>query len=313
MREAPDNPPTNRLGAGLSEEDLLQAVAASGYPLQTLVAAGLRRDSYGVQEEWSYIDKDSGQMRALDVLAFKSFSQPDAGAPREGEIYSGLTLLIECKQSTMPYVFFLSSSLPVVRDFPLVTGLPKLDLKRENRTWADVPIAYALGLDRWGLIRNATYSTSFTKAHRKGKGLEFSGTDPFNGLVLPLSKALNYYAERNKVQRQPYNCFGKLTVAIGVLDAPMVGVRVTEEETEAYHLPWVRVLKHETRGPEDRFGRDSMVAIDVIHKDFFGAYLKEHLLPFAEAFSILVQKNKKHLIAGQGPAGGDEPRLVLPA
>lgn len=223
-------------------------------------------------------------------------------------------MLIECKQSAMPYVFFLSSNTPAVRDFPLVTGLPKLDVKKpDGRTSPNVPIVYALGLDGWGFIKDATYSLSFTKGHRKGKGLEFSGTDPFNNLVLPLSKALDYYAERRKAQARSHHYFGDLTVAIGVLDAPMVGVCVTEEGAEVHHLPWVRVLKHETRGVDERFGRDRTVAIDVVHKDFLGTYLNDHLHPFAEAFSVLLDRNKEHIAAGEGPAAGDEPRLTLRA
>ena len=59
MDSSVDNPPTNKLPQGLSENDVMEAVAASGYQLQTLVAQDLRRDFFHVQEDWSSIDKDS--------------------------------------------------------------------------------------------------------------------------------------------------------------------------------------------------------------------------------------------------------------
>jgi hypothetical protein len=51
-----------------------------------------------VQEEWSYPDRDTGELRTLDVWAVKYLSGPTPPPGKEGHLDIGLALLIECKQ-----------------------------------------------------------------------------------------------------------------------------------------------------------------------------------------------------------------------
>ena len=119
MKAIPNNPPTNKLGSGLTEADVLDAVSKSGYPLQTIIANFLR-PQFHVQEEWSYDDKDTHEPRTMDILAEKWLWDINQEQPR---VRPALDLLVECKQSALPYVFFLSSSKPLVPHFPRLTGL----------------------------------------------------------------------------------------------------------------------------------------------------------------------------------------------
>jgi hypothetical protein len=119
METRPNNPATNKLGPGLTETDVLDAVSKSGYPLQTIVGNYLR-SQFHVQEEWSYIDKDAQELRTIDILAEKHLYDLTREHPR---VRPTLDLLVECKQSALPYVFFLSSSKPWVPHFPLLAGL----------------------------------------------------------------------------------------------------------------------------------------------------------------------------------------------
>ena len=105
MNEAAGNPSGNALRAGVTEEQLSAAIEKSGYPLQTVVAESLRPYCERLSEEWSYVDRDSGLLRAIDVRADRTYEQDDADDPH---LRATLTLLVECKQSDMPYVFFLS-------------------------------------------------------------------------------------------------------------------------------------------------------------------------------------------------------------
>lgn len=290
----------------------MEAVSASGYPLQTLVASSLRAKFHRVQEEWSYIDRDSGDLRTLDVLATKRCS--DAGPrqrPVEGQLDPGLALLIECKQSRLPYVFFLSSSRPYVPDFPLITGLPSLSVRMKDDTgsWADVSKAMALSLDRRDFVTEASYCTAFAKCYRK-KNIELSGSEPFNNLILPLSKALDHY-ENIESYRGAINYVSHLAIGLGVLDAPLVGIHVSEDENKAVLLPWVRVVRHETTDRRERQRRGKLFAIDVVHKAFLQTYLDEHLFPFVETFSSVVARHRESLVSGSGSAIVDEPRLEL--
>jgi hypothetical protein len=71
----------------------------SGYHLQTVVARQLSGSGV-VTEEWSYRDRISGEPRPLDVFAHRRLK---AGSVK---CDISLNLLIECKKSDLPYIFF---------------------------------------------------------------------------------------------------------------------------------------------------------------------------------------------------------------
>lgn len=314
--ETPYNPPTNRLGSGVEADDVLEAVSASGYPLQTVVANKLNRDFTHTQEEWSYRDSDTNDLRTLDVLARRALYVTTMERPK---VDPYLALLIECKRAELPYVFFLSAGEAATPDFPLVTGVPKLNVQVADTgsTYSGVRVPQALSLDADAFVREAEFCTTFAKCARKGKKLELSGSEAYNALVLPLSKALHHFdmawTTKPRVKYAGYLCH--LALAVGVLDAPMVGVRASESSSQAILLPWVRVVRHESAEAADRerVNRPKVLAIDIVHKDFFDVYLNEHVGSFATRFLNLVVKHQEALSSGSGSAArGQEPRIEPP-
>jgi hypothetical protein len=69
---------SNQLGAGLNEPQVLAAVEKSGYPLQTIVGDILRSD-FDVQQEWCYVDRDSKELRAIDIHARRRLHDWESG------------------------------------------------------------------------------------------------------------------------------------------------------------------------------------------------------------------------------------------
>jgi hypothetical protein len=74
MRHAKDNPQSNEIPAGIKEQDLAEVISKSGYPLQTVISNQLKKLSFLIEEEWTYIDSESEQEkeRNLDILASKA-------------------------------------------------------------------------------------------------------------------------------------------------------------------------------------------------------------------------------------------------
>jgi hypothetical protein len=65
---------------------------------------------------------------------------------------------------------------------------------------------------------------------------------------------------------------------VSLLD--LIGVRVSESGNRLYYMPWVRVAKHESSGSnvQNRTHRpDRLLAVDIVHKDYFRTYLDQHL------------------------------------
>lgn len=305
MKESEINPETNKLGQGVEQEKLEKAITTSGYPLQTIVASLLASNFY-VQEEWSFTDPDTKDTRTIDLLAERPLYDFEGSQPR---VRPTLNLIIECKQSELPYVFFLSHNKPIAPQFPVFAGLASDEVvitsDDDPSSWHySIPQALEMYSHPF-LSENPEYSSTFSKCVRKGKNLELSGSQPYQGLVFPIIKAVSHF---KNIEAPPstamyFDCH--LTIGIGVLDSPMVGVRVKEAGHDMILLPWVRVLRHQTPAKgEGKQHRNNTFAFDVIHKDFLPTYIDRYLMPFAEYFSKLALKHQDVLASNKGFVSG---------
>jgi len=300
--EATNNPSTNKIGSGLNVKKIQDAVLNSGFPLQTQIA-NLLRSKFHVQEEWTYIDPDSKELRAIDILANMMLWNKEEFTPSL-RIYPNLSLVIECKKSELPHIFFICPKQKWIPYFPLLAGLRKTDLiditTDDSASCYKTRIIEALSLDSHQFFKEPECSNLFTKCVRKGKQIEFSGTESFHGIVLPLLKAMRQlkiaYAPKPTTAFFHFN----IILGIGIIDGPMVGVYISEKSPKLKFLPWVRIVRHEIGEKPDIFQSNRLFAIDVIHKDFFKEYIDNDLIPFAEEFSKLAIKHQKVLTSGKG-------------
>lgn len=117
------------LKAGVMGKDILEAINKSGYPFQAEVSDLIRSaiNNVHIQEEWAYIDSGSGVARALDIYAEAPLWDTETARHNEAAIHPYLSLLIECKQSDLPYILFLRTN-PVGDEvnFPEIFGLENL-------------------------------------------------------------------------------------------------------------------------------------------------------------------------------------------
>lgn len=299
------NPPTNCLPSGLSHADLVRAVSQSGFPLQTIVARMLRQSDarMGVTEEWSYLDPETQKARTIDILATLDLYDFVAEQQR---VEPTLNALIECKQSEMPYLFFLTDEEPWIPNFPSVAGLVDqvitISTDDDTSTWS-LDVLHAFELDRHPFMRAPAFAFSFSKSSRKGKKIELTGSDAYDGLMQPLLKAVQHYHVAEAPTDIAVYFRAHLVVAIAVLDAPMITVRVAEGEQRLAFEPWVRVVRRVTQEPH-RLHSHHVFAIDVLHKDFVGTYLTRHLRPFAESFRDAVNRHQAELATCKAFASG---------
>jgi hypothetical protein len=297
MDQSAANPMTNQLGPGVSEDLVRHSVERSGYPLQA-VAANLLRKRFWVQEEWCYVDRDSEDLRSIDLRAQVGLHELDP-QPR---VRPQLTLIVECKQSQLPYVFFQSKSSYGLLDYPNVFGLPSSSIMifsdDDPSTWS-LSIPTALGLDHHEFVSSPAFCNTFSKCVRKGPELELSGTEVYGGLILPLIKALDHLSKAEAPTDTAWYFDAHLSIAVGVLDAPMVVARLQDGCTKLELVPWVRVVRHEATGEEQQVPRDRLWSVDIVHVDFLPTYLDAHLIPFAEEFSRRVLRHTTEIATGQ--------------
>lgn len=76
-------------------------IALSGFPLEIEVSSILRNDGWNVRNQVYYIDNEEGKPREIDIIAHKAFFERMGDYDR-----FNISLIIECKKSDKPWVFF---------------------------------------------------------------------------------------------------------------------------------------------------------------------------------------------------------------
>ncbi len=300
MQTSTNNPDRNKLPNGLNDSDIEKAIKKSGYPLQTIITNKLN-EKFFCQEEWSFIDKKTKDIRSLDINA--SMHLYDFDEPQK-RVRPELNLLIECKQSELPYIFFLSPNKIHTYDYPYLSGLFNRNIiihSNDTTSTLKMSIMLALGIGDDPFLRDAVPSSmTFSKCTRSGKEIVLSGTEGYHNLVLPLVTALKHFEESEFPGPKAKYFDVHLPFAIGIIDGPMIGVTVTEDSHETQFIPWVRVYRHESYENEDQMERKKLFAVDIVHKDYFDTYLNDHLLPFANRYAQLMLKHDNEIADGKG-------------
>jgi hypothetical protein len=297
----PANPATNLLPAGMTESSLVQAIRSSGYPLQTQVAQ-LLSNTMRVQHEWSYLDQQSGALRALDLVASKALWDEHKIHAVRSHLYPSLTLLVECKRSELPYVFFETHS-PDFYPFrlPLVTGLPHdhITLHFEGRDLSTLTTPLSLAMSMFAhpfMTSSMPRSFSFARVHRAGSRIELSGEDVYNGVVLPIVKATAYVSKLHEPSGDALYFYPELVLPVCVIDAPMV---VQSPDGTATMQPWVRVFRNETFEEATRINEHDWYMIDFVHSDYLAEYVSM-ADAFATEYCGRMLAHEPELLSGSG-------------
>lgn len=299
---------SNALPPGVTLGQVQAAVDRSGYPLQSRVAHSLS-SNFSLQPEWGFVDRTTGDMRAIDLLASRPLS-PERPQPR---VRPSLVLLIECKRSDMPHVFFETEAPKWGGSFPHVAGLKgeEVSIKTDDtRSTFIYPHLMAIGLDQHEFIRSPLGSCStVSKVARKGKDLELTGIDAYQGLVLPIRGAVEHF--RASARPKPTYAYfqGFLVVGIAVIHGPMLSARMDEHgATQLEPVEWQRLWRHEPLSDVGHAYEGESTAIDVVHRAYLDTYINEHLLPFAELFGERVLRHGDELASGKGFVSGMNKR-----
>ncbi|VFA95723.1 Uncharacterised protein [Nocardia farcinica] len=293
---------------GVSVEELRAAVLRSGYPLQGMVVdklietiGGPASANWDIQEEWSFVDGDTNDVRQIDALVSWQASNlnPDPVAnfsDPSSFIRVHLTFLIECIQSELPYVAFTRETASGCRT-PLLLGLPHEDLGlRINATDKTATVGMstkdALGTYEFG-SRCGQYppvAVSISKAQWiKGGHLELSGQETYRSLTLPMLKAIDYLKESSRPSEQRMYYDLRLTFPIAVMRAPLFEARVQNGAVQLAEVPLVRAVRSEPTSKTGRWPDTS--GFDIVQYDFLADYAQNATNSVLE----LVERVKKFL------------------
>lgn len=296
VRVAEGNPPENVLGPNAEAEQVIEGLKASGYPLEGVVCRAMIDHFDMVVPEWGFVDSETNKHRSLDVFGSKEVARSEA-------VEATVVLLVECKRSDLPYVFFRDvTPTTTVRGFPRSCGLQRSVVRvheRHGNRSVEWPVAAAFDLTAHPFITAVPVCSAFARAEPKTKkAFRFSGADTFRRVVLPLARATDHAAAMFQPHRNAVPIRPKAVVSVAVLDAPMLLVEDPERPGDPVMTPWVRVRRQEARSQERSYDMYAWYGIDVVHTAFFETYLESHLLPYASDFGNALVTNSDIVLHG---------------
>lgn len=300
--QQPANPPGNVLGPNIDTANFLAALEESGYPLQGVVTEALTH-RFVPTEEWGYIDRDTGSHRSLDIFAFRNLSSDESSGP----VLPSLVLLVECKRSDLPYVFFQNVVPRRIQGFPMVTGRNASTVAisepiRGGRTRTkSIPTGTAFGLAKQPFVAvdRPPQCSSLARAEPiKGGRFRLSGTDPYNRLVLPVVRAMDQARWLYRDHGSDSILYPRLISGLCVVEAPMLLIEGPRQPLKPVMAPWIRVVRREAVADVKSWRSFQYYAVDVIHAAFVEEYIERHLIPFASAFAEAVAEHQAVLMKG---------------
>ena len=316
MKGADGNPETNALRAGLTEVQLTAATLRSGYPLQVKVAQLL--PEFDIAEEWGYIDRETNEARSLDIHAYKSLLINPASV-----FHPELTLLIECKRSDLPFVFFQAAiqALPR-REYPKLDGFRTTRFevhKPDGSGYLEATAAEFLVIREFPFVaQGPPVCRAFVKADRKGKeskdsgefpeiqrikAVDLSGELPYRSVIMPLVSAYQHWARMRHVEGDQARYYPSLTLMVCVFDAPMVLVSGPPEQPTLQMQPWVRVVRQESF-LDHRWVSYRHFVIDCVHVDYLRTFVDDHVRPFGTQVATRIEEAKPLLSVGRATGRG---------
>ncbi|MFP8887849.1 hypothetical protein [Streptomyces mangrovi] len=301
---ADDENGTGRITRPTSDE-VISALRSSGWLLEQDTALTLEKNGFYVTTNKAFPDPDDPSVsREIDVFGYRQLFRSD-----ELSFSVGARVIVECKQSTMPYVVIGAPTdaretgdprKEQVFRFPSVeTG--RVDLGDGRARLKTTPAREYLGLDK---LPGNPWETDFignqlTRLERKKAWLA-DNRGIFTSLVYPLAKAVTYQRSQSNrssyVMHRPGQDWATIDFyyPLIVTSAPLFFVDATAANIEAVEVPWVRV-KREIKSAKV----DGLFRIDVVTSESLARYLDKRVNDFCSAVTEVVESDPQRFVTHQ--------------
>lgn len=312
-----EDPLENELPDWCTPDALREAVAWSGYPLQSEVAGALKARDVKFVEEWAFYDPENHKRRTIDLLAHRQHGADAELSDRPGTTLVRISteLVIECKQSVDPFVFFEAVSPPSLQEMPVVAGIGDGEMKLKPVTTPktgtssyEVSLPMFLGAQREEFHTEPPAATGMSGAKPKGGNRApgngepvLTGDELYNGLFLPLTKALDAYAaESHGYRGSEAFKWVRFIHGLAVINGPMLLASAPPAEPELRPVRWLRMIVRKAADPGDAWAGKGGEhwAVDVVHASFVEEFLDTKLLPFAETLTERFREASNEVLRG---------------
>lgn len=231
-----------------SDSELLEAVERAGWLLEQRAYRILDAANCHPRASWAFEDlDDSSKSRELDVFGYRQLLRDD-----ERRLTVAAKFLVECKQAKTPFAA-IGQHLP-----PWQAGAP---VRRHGLSIRELPFGRAEGsysmVSSWRALQLTDIDRRFgddgfrasqvTKLEQRSKRWEADNAGIFNGLVVPLAKAV-IHAHRgireqrvstSGLSRDPHSWIRyDITFPVVVTSVPLLVVDATSEDPIVSERKW---------------------------------------------------------------------------
>lgn len=257
---------------GLADR-VLKELERTGYPTEIMAASFLEQQQWGVIHNPTYLDESEQISREYDVRAYKGVER-EAGGRR---LVLGIYLILECKKSDKPWVFFTTSTDQNIKKGHRLGKLIQSPYDHNRHIfWSE----YAgqpsiISDDDWRSFHHYFQQERWARTYYEPfKGQDKSDTSPMiYGAVSSATKAVMF----NLTEQGLSNEWVPIYYPVIVFDGNLFDARVHgKEETELVASDHI-VLKHQYTTPSTRAHRRGSnvheFLVDVVREPFFAEYI----------------------------------------
>lgn len=269
-----------------SEEDILNAINASGYLFEQEIGSILEKNSFHIQTNAAFKDEDEDTSREIDVMGYQRFYWSE-----EKKISIGVTILCECKNNQSPFVFIKRNKSAVDKFYcPPNFLFPRkefdIPIEGKSNSFNIVPAFKHFQLDKIFPYNIAeSKAVQFCKIIRKGKVWNAFHDGIYDNILLPIIKCLEYFKKKDsKMLDSEWNNYF-IYFPIVVLNSQIYSIdsHLTPDKlTTLDFLSFTREI--------DSKKIKGKYLIDFVTKGGLQSYLDNHLKLFVEKFIEQVVK-----------------------
>ncbi len=279
------------------DQESLKAVRDAGWLLEHHAIRVLDAAEMHPRSGWAYQDPDDPTTsRELDVWSYRQLLHHE-----EAKVYVTARFLVECKQSSTPYVG-IGHELPEwrFRDNPTEHVMPRSDFQPEPDADGAIVMQGAwqhLGFRDLARQHGETNFrvTQLTRLDRKGGAWAASNAGIFTSLVYPLAKALRASQERpSRARPTPNHPDARprgewldfaLHFPVVLISCPLYVVDATDAEPTVQQKPWATTVRQlKSKNTEGTF------EFDIVTEGAFEDYVEQRLA-FATSLAELVESD----------------------
>jgi hypothetical protein len=291
----------NRPSEEPTSDQIIDALRSAGWLLEQETDSALLKRDYVTSVGAAFPDPDDrSKSREIDVMASKRLHTDN-----DLRVSVDIRCLVECKQSSNPYVLIGKPTDDFERTRPRLEEVYRFDevvVLREPLGGSAKRLHHQDARTYIGLtdLPEAPWNHGFlanqmTRLERKAEWIA-DNRGIFDSLVYPLAKATQHFRSQRRTGRVVHDrtrdwASIQFLYPMVVTSTPLYKVDVTVEPYQPELAAWVPLVREIRSGTLN--GR---YVIDAVQADALGAYLDDHIGPFAASLKRIAQDDAERFI-----------------